>query len=105
MVIENLEVVHNFDCNLIERDEKHYVNITNVRSAVKCEDDWLKVKSDTAIQFVIKTINHIITTNRKFILAENEPNIRNTLGKITLSLLTPIFNKFAIQDFFQEDCE
>lgn len=104
MVIENLEVVNIFDCNLIERNEKYYINITNVGSSMKFKDHSFKLKSDTTIPFAIKTINHVVNANRKLILAENEANIIMNLAENARAFCEPIYTKFAVQDFFQENC-
>lgn len=104
-MIENVEIVNIFECNVFERDGKHYANVTNVGCSMKYEDVFVKFKSDTTLPFVIKAINHIVNVNRKIIFAENEPTVKIFLSETARAFFRPIFSKFAIQDFFQENCE
>lgn len=98
---ENLETNYSFDCDVIEREGKHYINIRGVRTQVKYEDFSFKFESDTAISFVTETINRIVNAHWKLILVEVETHWKIVFGKIIQTILIPIFDKMAVQDFFE----
>lgn len=100
-----MKISHSFDFNFIERNGKHYVNITSVRSKAKFDDYFFKLKSDTTFPFVTRMINQVLNANSRLIFAENERSFNKILGETAQAFLAPIFNKFAMQDFFQENCE
>lgn len=100
-----MEVTQIFDCHVNERNEKHYVNVTNVRSSMKFEDYLITFKSNEVHPFLTKTMNHIVNANRKLIYAENESKFRTACNDAILALLTPIFRKLAVQEFFHKSCE
>lgn len=93
-----------FDCNVNERNGKHYVNVTSVRSKMKIEGYSFKFESQAGIPWVTKTINHVMNANWRLLLAEDEATTQTVSSEITQALFTPIFNKFPIQYFFQEYC-
>lgn len=105
IAIENIEVSHIIDCNVIERNGKHHVNITSVRSSIKFEHYVLKFKSDKANPLVTKLINHVVNANWRLVFAENEMNLKKTIAATAQSIIAPIFDKFAMQEFFEENCE
>lgn len=105
MAIENLEINQTFNCGVVERHGKHYVNVKNVRSKVHFEDYFSKLISDKGIPIVYDTINRLINANRRLIFLENERHFVKVISEVTHAILTPIFKEIAIQDFFQEKCE
>lgn len=105
IITENMEVTQIVGCDVIERNGKLHVIVTNIRSTLKLGSYFLQFKSDTANPFVTKMINHVVNANWKLIFAENEMNFRKTIAATTQSVFAPIFDKFAMQEFFQENCE
>lgn len=95
-----MEFVNTFDCNVLKRNGKQYVNITKVQTEVKCEDYLWTYRSDTAIPFLTKTMNHMVNANWRIIFMENELSFKKFASKTFQAFLTPIFNEFAIQEFF-----
>lgn len=102
---ENLEYTHTFACNVIERNGNHFVNITNADIEVKFGDFSMKFTCGTSIPLVIKLINHAANANRRLIFAENEENVKEILNEAGQAFIKPIFDKFAIQELLQKDCE
>lgn len=55
---------------------------------------------NTVIPIDSKTINHILNANKKFIFTENEANFEKSFDELVERFITPIFKKFAMQEFF-----
>lgn len=99
--IGNVAVNQMFDCDVIECGEKHYVNITNVYTRAHFENYSVKFESNTTSPFVAHTVNRAINANWKLLSVEVRPHLEKVLGEIMQTIITPILNRMAIQDFFQ----
>lgn len=77
------------------------MNVTEIRSKLKFEDFSMKIVCNTAIPFASKAINHAVNANKKLIFAENERTLNKALNVMARSFYAPVFEKFAIQEFYQ----
>lgn len=98
---ENMVINQIFYCDLIEHEGKHYVNITNARTKTTFEDYSLKVESETVIPLITEIMIQVLNVNWRLFFTETESQWEKILDEIIQSLVTPIFEKIAIQDFFQ----
>lgn len=100
---ENLEINQVVECGVTKRNEKHYINVRCVHTKAKFERYSLKFEKDSAIPIFYNTINHAINANWKLLFMENEPQFKETLSEIAQAIITPIFKKIAVQDFFLDN--
>lgn len=100
-----MEINQSYECDVIERNGKHYLNVKSLGITVNFEDYSMKFECGTGIPIVYDTINHIINANRRLFFLENEQQFKNVLSEVTTAVFAPIFNKIAIQDFFQQNSE
>lgn len=99
---ENLTTHQIFDCDVTECDDGHqYVKVKSVVTNVKFEDFSFKFESETVVPFIAEMINRFVNANWKLFYKETEPQFKNILGEIIQTILTPIFKKIVIRDFFQ----
>lgn len=100
-----MEINHNFDRNVSERDGKNYIKVESIRTAVKPGQYAMKFECDKIHSVATQMMNHACAANRELVFIENEANFKKILGEIAEAILTPIFDKFAIQDFFHKTHE
>lgn len=100
-----MEYVQTFDCNVIERNGHHFLNITNASTEVKLEDFSMKFVCAKGISLITEMINNAANANRRRIFRENERNIKQILSDAGQAFITPIFNKFSIEELLQNDCQ
>lgn len=98
---ENLQIHYTCDCDVIERDGKHYANVRGIRSKIKFEDISFKFEGESAIPIISEMIHRIVNVNAKLLYAEMESTWEIVIGEIAQTILTRILDKMAIQDFFE----
>lgn len=98
---ENLNSHMIADCDVIRRGEKDYINVTSVHTTVNFDDYSWQFESDSVMPFFTKAIQRTVNAHWQLIFVDLKPQLEIIVGDIIKSVMTPIFDKFAIQDFFQ----
>lgn len=104
LLIDNAEIDMTFNNKIVRRGGKDYIEIQNVKSQQSSFGDFeMESKGNNINGLVNNLIDSAINTFWQVIVEAAKPLFLNKyFGEMMTSILSPIFDRIAIQDFAEE---
>lgn len=106
-ITADVYVTASADCDIIHRDEKRYARIKSLN--IQLHITHLKVNGtyENIGPFLSGILEEIIDSNWKILVESINPDLEIYMGDIIKSAFTPIFDKIALEEFYdgQSDLE
>lgn len=90
-----------YDGQFIRRNGKDYYVITGVKAHLNISRMKLNAKCKNIPGWINDAMNNLLNDNWKILKAELDDSLDLYIGNIIRSILQPILNKVAVEDFYR----
>lgn len=98
--IDNVEVDLTIDSDIVQQSGKDFIEIKAVQPNLGIDN--LSVKSRLTNKLINSLFDSVINSNWQRIVKSIDPLLKKYIAEMIKSILSPILDKIAIQDFIQE---
>lgn len=90
-----------YDGGFVRRNGKDYYIIKSVQAHANVSRMKLKAKCKNIHGFIEDQLNNLLNEHWKVLKAEMDDSLNKYIGDIIRSILQPILNQVAVQDFYK----
>lgn len=101
-VSANVRIPVHMECEVVERNGEHYVQVNNIRAGFQILGDFkMDINVNTLVPDIIKgAVNEHANSNWRQLKPILEKETETYLHDIVYKAVTPIFENIPIRDFF-----
>lgn len=97
----NAEIPITYDGVFVRRNGKDYYVVKSVKAHANVSQMKLNTKCKNIPGIIQDQLNNLLNANWKVLKAEMDSSLNKYIGDIIRSILQPILNQVAVQDFYK----
>lgn len=90
-----------YDGEFIRRNGKDYYNIKSVKAHANVSRMQINAKCKNINGFIENQLNNLLNEHWKVLKAEMDDSLNEYIGEIIRTIVQPILNQVAVQDFYK----
>lgn len=102
LILENVEVPIVLTINMVERDGKAYMNISDTSVSTKLSYFKINYQCENVATVINNMVSTAVNSNWKLIKFFVDPTVDRFVGQATRHVLQPVFDAYPLEEYFNE---